>query len=69
MREYAQIYLLAKQRHKGCAGIGEFMTLQEEFKVTIDKMILYCRKKNLLANDCAAEPDVLADALVKVGLW
>ncbi len=26
--EYAQIYLLARQRHKGCAGAGEFMTLK-----------------------------------------
>ena len=28
-REYAQVYLLAKQRHKGCAGTGELMTLKE----------------------------------------
>ncbi len=25
-REYAQIYLLAKQRHKGCDGTGELVT-------------------------------------------
>ena len=34
-REYAQIYLLAKQRHKGCDGAGEVMTLREEFTDTI----------------------------------
>ena len=61
-REYAQIYLLAKQRHKGCAGTGEFMTLKEEFKYTIDMMILYCRNNNLLPNDCTYDPDVIAAA-------
>lgn len=30
-REYAQIYLLARQRQKGCEGTGELMTLREEF--------------------------------------
>ena len=30
--EYAQIYLLAKERKKGCEGTGELMTLREEFR-------------------------------------
>jgi len=37
VREYAQIYLLAKQRHKGCEGTGELMTLNEEFGDVPDK--------------------------------
>lgn len=41
-REYAQIYLLAKQRHKDCDGTGELMTLREEFKDTVDKIVRYC---------------------------
>ena len=65
VREYAQIYLLAKKRHKGCAGTGELMTLKEEFKDVIDKMILYCRNKGLLSGDCGYDPDSIADALVK----
>jgi hypothetical protein len=48
-REYAQIYLLAKQRHKGCDGTGELMTLKEEFKDTVDTMIRYCEEKKHLA--------------------
>jgi hypothetical protein len=66
-REYAQIYLLAKKRHKGCAGTGELMTLKEEFKDVIDKMISYCRNKDLLSGDCGYDPDAIADALVKDG--
>jgi hypothetical protein len=66
-REYAQIYLLAKKRHKGCAGTGELMTLKEEFKDVIDKMISYCSNKNLLSDDCGYDPDAIADALVEDG--
>ena len=65
--EYAQVYLLAKKRHKGCAGTGELMTLKEEFKDVIDKMILYCSNKDLLSGDCSYDPDLIADALVRVG--
>lgn len=65
-REYAQIYLLAKQRHKGCEGTGELMTLKDEFRDAIDKMILYCRKKDLLSGDCCYDPDSIADALASV---
>jgi len=66
-REYAQIYLLAKKRHKGCEGTGELMTLREEFKDIIEKMILYCRNKDLLSGDCGYDPDSIADALVRIG--
>jgi len=64
-REYAQVYLLAKQRHKGCSGTGELMTLKEEFKDTIDKMLSYCKEKGYLSGACAYDPDLVADTLVK----
>jgi len=66
-QEYAQIYLLAKKRHKGCAGTGELMTLKEDFRDVIDKMILYCRNNDLLSGDCGYDPDPIADALVRIG--
>ena len=66
-REYAQIYLLAKKRHYGCAGTGELMTLKEEFKDTIDKMVRYCKEKSYLSGACAYDPDSVADALVRIG--
>lgn len=65
-REYAQIYLLAKLRHKGCDGTGELATLREEFKDTVDKMVRYCNEKNHLFRVCAYDPDSVADVLVRV---
>ena len=65
-REYAQVYLLAKQRHKGCSGTGELMTLKEEFKDTIDKMIRYCKEKNHLSGACVYDPDSVAAALLNL---
>ncbi len=64
-REYAQVYLLAKQRHKGCGGTGELMTLKEEFKDTIDKMIRHCKEKGYLSGQCEYDPDMIAGELVK----
>jgi hypothetical protein len=65
-KEYAQVYVLAKQRHKGCNGTGELMTLKEEFKDVVDMMILYCKKNNQLSSDCDYDTDSFADALVKI---
>ena len=65
-REYAQIYLLAKQRHKGCLGTGELMTLKEEFKDTVDKMIRHCKEKGYLSGPSEYDPDVIAADLEKV---
>ena len=65
VREIAQVYLLAKQRHKGCAGTGELMTLKEEFKDTIDKMVRYGKEKNYLTGEYTYDPDLIAQALLK----
>jgi hypothetical protein len=46
VREYGQIYLLAKARQKGCSGTAEFVALKEEFKDAIDKLLRYWRNKN-----------------------
>lgn len=64
-REYAQVYLLAKQRHKGCQGTGELMTLKEEFKDTLDKMVRYCKERNYLSGLCDYDSDTVAAALMK----
>jgi hypothetical protein len=65
-RECAQIYLLAKQRHKGCDGTGELMTLREEFRDAVDKIVRYCRGKQNLFGLCDYAPDAVAEALVKL---
>jgi len=64
-REYAQVYLLAKQRHKGCNGTGELMTLKEEFKDTVGKMVRYCKEKNYLSGACCYDVDIFAALIAK----
>ncbi len=46
VQEYSQIYLLAKERQKGCNSMAQFVTLKEEFKDVIDKLFHHCRQKN-----------------------
>ncbi len=60
VREYAQIYLLAKDRKKGCEGTGELMTLREEFRDVVNKMVQYCREKNHLPGACDYDIDAVA---------
>ncbi len=59
-REYAQIYLLAKQRHRGCEGTGELVTLREEFCDAIGKLVRYCREKGYACDIDADDPDSAA---------
>ena len=56
-REYAQIFLLAKQRHKGCEGTGELMTLREEFRDAIGKLVKYCGEKGYPCDMNTNDPD------------
>ena len=65
-REYAQIYLLAKQRHKGCEGTGELMTLKEEFRDVVDKVIQYCKEKKYISEVISYDIDSIADEVIKV---
>lgn len=62
-REYAQIYLLAKQRHKGCEGTGEFVTLREEFRDVIGKLVKYCGEKDYPSGLSPDDPDRAAREL------
>ena len=65
VREFTQIYLLAKQRHKGCSGTGELMTLREEYKDTIMKLEKHCKEKGYPCAIIAADPDAAASAITK----
>lgn len=44
-REYAQIYLFAKKRQKGCDGLGEMTNLKDELKSAIDDLLDYCERR------------------------
>lgn len=63
--EYAQVYLLAKQRQKGCDGMGELVTMKEEFRDIVDKVIQYCKEKKYIAEDVSYDIDSIADEIVK----
>lgn len=64
-REYAQVYLLAKQRQKGCDEMGEVATLKDEFRGVLDEMIEYCKKKRYLPENFSYEIDNIAEEIAK----
>lgn len=60
-REYAAIYLIARQRKKGCDGMGELAMVREEFRESLDDLLNYCRKEGYLNGDI--QTDISAAAL------
>jgi len=67
-REYADIYLLAKNRQKGCDGLGEMTNLKDEFKGILGELIEYCKDRKYIDNNFSYDVDLLADeinALIK----
>lgn len=65
-RECARVYLLAKQTYKGFERMGELVTLEEELKDTVTKMIRYCRDKKYVSGAVIFDTDSMAKALVKI---
>ncbi len=63
VREYASVYVLARQRQKGCDGMGELATMKEEFRDAVDKMIQYCKEKKYVSDDASYELDSIADQI------
>jgi len=57
VREYAELYLIAKQRQKGCDGMGEVATLKDEFIYSMNEMIRYCEEKGYLSEDVSYDID------------
>jgi len=64
--EYAQIYLLAKQRQKGCDEMGEVATLKEEFREAVDEVVEYCKGKKILPDDISYDIDSIASELTRI---
>jgi hypothetical protein len=64
--EYAQIYLYAKQRQKGCDGMGELATIKEEFRDVVDKVIEYSKEKEYISEVMAYDIDLIADEVKRL---
>jgi len=64
-KEYAQVYVLARQRQKGCDGMGELATMKEEFRDVVDKVIQYCQGKKYISQDAAYNIEAVADEIIK----
>ena len=47
--EYARVYLMVKNRQRGCDGMGEFHALREEFREAVTLMLEF--------SGCAAQAD------------
>lgn len=65
-REYAQIYVLARQRQNGCDGMGELATMKEEFRDVIDKVIQYSQEKKYISEGVSYDIDSIADEVKRV---
>jgi hypothetical protein len=69
VEDYARVYVFAKQRQKGCDGLGEMANLKDEFKGVLDELLGYCKKKKYISDDllCPAALDIdrLSDEIIK----
>jgi len=64
VQEYAELYLIAKQRQKGCDGMGEVATLKDEFIYSLNKIINYCKEKGYIEN-IIYDLDLMAMDIIK----
>ena len=68
VRENAELYLLAKQRQKGCDGMGEVATLKDEFIYSLNGIIRHCKEKGYLRDDFSYDIDLIAHDICKIQL-
>jgi hypothetical protein len=66
VREYAELYLIAKQRQKGCDGMGEVATLKDEFIYSLNEIIKYCKEKKYLSGEISYEIDAIAREIINI---
>jgi hypothetical protein len=65
VREYTQVYLLAKQRQKGCDEMGEVATLKDEFIGLLEEMVSYCKERKYISDDFSYDIDLIAEKILK----
>ena len=66
VKEYAEVYTLAKNRQKGCDGMGEVATLRDEFNSVLEELINYCRQKGYIVDNILLDVDNMAEELLKI---
>ncbi|MEM4721075.1 MAG: hypothetical protein QXT73_03325 [Candidatus Methanomethylicaceae archaeon] len=66
LQEYAELYLIAKQRQKGCDGMGEVATLKDEFIYSLNAIINHCKEKGYLSGDTPYDIDAVAIEIKKI---
>jgi len=64
-REYACVYVLARQRQKGCDGMGELAAMKEEFTDVVDRVLQYSQEKGYIAEGLSCDIDSVADRIIK----
>ena len=64
-RDFARVYLLARQRQRGCDGMGDLATLKEEFRDVVNKVIQYSQEKKHISEDISYDIDSIAEEIVK----
>jgi hypothetical protein len=65
VQEYAELYLIAKQRQKGCDGMGEVAMLKDEFIYSLNGMIRYCKENGYFSGEISYEIDQIARDICK----
>ena len=65
VQEYAELYLIAKQRQKGCDGMGEVATFKDEFIYSLNGMIRHCKEKGYFSGEISYEIDQIARDICK----
>ncbi len=62
-KEYASVYVLARQRQKGCDGMGELATMKEECWDVVDKMVQYCKEQKYISEIISYDMDLIANKI------
>jgi hypothetical protein len=65
-KEFAQVYVLSRQRQNGCDGMGELATMKEEFRDVVDKVIEYCKEKKYISEVVSYDIDAIADEIERL---
>lgn len=66
VKEYAELYLIAKQRQKGCDGMGEVSTLKDELVYLMNKIISYCQEKEYISEYITYDIDSISREIMNI---